>query len=379
MPVHLNNVSQINNTQLIKQQPKTTDENAKSFPTKTAVIVGAGLTALAAVGIYLATKGKVGKAVQQATHNTPEAVQNATNEVKTPNASSEIETLKEKIKTLRQTIKTNYQAERKELNKNSIRENLNGYVIEHMGGMPKSEKDYDKVIRHLKEDNVEGYKLDEMNSVISDYRTKLKEKSKALAGDSEFQEIRKLRHKYIINPFNLNEDERAIITNLIDDVLYSKANGKTSDYLESLGLSVDDAVQMIKNPKGASKKLIALENKACGVVDGKLPDDYMARRHSLNNKRKDFGAWLGTRIEMGDLFDDMHVEAQNAKLNMSIRKGRLRVIEELQQQKTQYKQNVIELSHKTRQSAEVQELKEALARLKELESKEKNITSANNP
>jgi hypothetical protein len=38
--------------------------------------------------------------------------------------------------------------------------------------MPKSEKDYDKVIRHLKEDNVEGYKLDEMNSVISDYRKK---------------------------------------------------------------------------------------------------------------------------------------------------------------------------------------------------------------
>ena len=117
MPVSLNNVSQINNTQLIKQQPKTTDENAKSFPTKTAVIVGAGLTALAAVGIYLATKGKVGKAVQQATHNTPEAVQNTTNEVKTPNASSEIETLKEKIKTLRQTIK------QKEKNLMKIREN----------------------------------------------------------------------------------------------------------------------------------------------------------------------------------------------------------------------------------------------------------------
>ena len=60
MPVSLNNVSQINNTQLIKQQPKTTDENAKSFPTKTAVIAGAGLAALAAVGIYLATRGRGG-------------------------------------------------------------------------------------------------------------------------------------------------------------------------------------------------------------------------------------------------------------------------------------------------------------------------------
>lgn len=378
MSVSLNNVSQINNTQLIKQQQKTTDENAKSFPTKTAVIVGAGLTALAAVGIYLATRGKADKAVQQATHNTQEAVQNATNEVKTPNALSEIETLKEKITTLRQTIKTNYQAERKELNKNSAKK-LNSYDREQIGGKPKSEKDYDKVIRQLKEDNIEGYKLDEMNSVISNYRTHLKEKAKALAGDSEFQEIRKLRHKYIINLSNLNEDELAIMTKLIDDVLYSKANGKTSEYLEALGLSVNDAVQMIKNPKGASKKIIALRDKACGVVGDKRPDDYMARMHSLNNKRKDFKTWLGTKIEMDDLFDDMHVEAQNAKLNMSIRKGRLKHIEHLQQQKAQYKQKVIELSHKTRQSAEVQELKESLARLKELESKEKNITSANNP
>ena len=377
MPVSMNNVSQINNTQPIKQQPKTTDEKTKSFPTKTAVVVGTGLAALAAVGIYLATKGKGGKAVQQATHNTQEAVQNAANEVKTPNAPSEIETLKEKIATLRQNIKTNYQAERKELNENS-RDHLNSYVNDYMGGMPKSEKDYDKVIRHFKEDNVEGYKLDEMNTVIGNYRTHLKEKARALAGNSDFQEIRKLRHKYNRDLFNLKEDERAIKTQLIDDVLYSKANGKTSEYLEALGLSVDDAVQMIKNPKGASKKIIALRDKACGVVGDKRPDDYMARMHSLDNKRKNFGADGGARIEMNDLFDDMAVEVKNAKLNMSIRKVYLEVIEYLQQQKAEYKQKVIELSHKTRQSAEVQELKQALARLKELEAKEKNITSANN-
>ena len=241
-----------------------------------------------------------------------------------------------------------------------------------MGGMPKSEKDYDKMIRHLKEDNVGGYKLDEMNSVISDYRTHLKEKAKALAGDSDFQEIKKIRRKKFDSH---NPDVQASHT-LIDDVLYSKANGKTSEYLEALGLSVNDAVQMIKNPKGASKKIIALRDKACGVVGDKRPDDYMARMHNFDKKRKDFGARLGARIEMGDLFDDMCVEAQNVKRNMPIRKDRLEHIEHLQQQKAQYKQKVIELSHKTRQSAEVQELKESLARLKELESKEKNITSA---
>ena len=76
MPVSMNNVSQVNNTQPIKQQPKTTDEKTKSFPTKTAVVVGTGLAALAAVGIYLATKGKGGKATQKAVtetvHNTQE-------------------------------------------------------------------------------------------------------------------------------------------------------------------------------------------------------------------------------------------------------------------------------------------------------------------
>ena len=379
MPVSMNNVSQVNNTQPIKQQPKTTDEKTKSFPTKTAVVVGTGLAALAAVGIYLATKGKGAKATQKAVtetvHNTQEAVQNVTNEVKTPNAPSEIETLKEKIATLRQNIKTNYQAERKELNENS-RDHLNSYVNDYMGGMPKSEKDYDKVIRHFKEDKVDGYILDEMNTVIGNYRTHLKEKAKALAGNSEFHEIRKLRHK-LIRKNKRNSDEWAIRP-LIDEVLYSKANGKTSEYLEALGLSVDDAVQMIKNPKGASKKIIALRNKACGVVGDKRPDDYMARMHSLENKRKNLGAIYDKLLNMEDLFDDMYVEAKNAKLNMSIRKDRLEVIEHLQQQKAQYKQKVIELSHKTRQSAEVQELKQALARLKELEAKEKNITSANN-
>ena len=90
MPVSMNNVSQINNTQPIKQQPKTTDEKTKSFPTKTAVVVGTGLAALAAVGIYLATKGKGGKAVQQATHNTQEAVQNVAQ-----NAQEATNTIKE--------------------------------------------------------------------------------------------------------------------------------------------------------------------------------------------------------------------------------------------------------------------------------------------
>ena len=77
MPVSMNNVSQINNTQPSKQPEKKTDEKSKSSTsTKTLVAVGTGLAALAAVGIYLATKGKGAKATQKAVtetvHNTQE-------------------------------------------------------------------------------------------------------------------------------------------------------------------------------------------------------------------------------------------------------------------------------------------------------------------
>ncbi len=82
MPVSMNNVSQVNNTQPIKQQPKTTDEKTKSFPTKTAVVVGTGLAALAAVGIYLATKGKGAKATQKVVTETVHNTQETANTVK---------------------------------------------------------------------------------------------------------------------------------------------------------------------------------------------------------------------------------------------------------------------------------------------------------
>lgn len=66
MSVSMNNVSQVNNPQPIKQPQKKTDEKQKSLtPTKTTVAIGAGLTALAAIGIYFATRGKTGKATQE--------------------------------------------------------------------------------------------------------------------------------------------------------------------------------------------------------------------------------------------------------------------------------------------------------------------------
>ena len=87
MPVSLNNVSQVNNTQAIKQPEKKTNEKSNFLtPTKTKIAVGTALTALAAVGIYLATKGKGNKATQEvvteATHNIQETVPETVNTIK---------------------------------------------------------------------------------------------------------------------------------------------------------------------------------------------------------------------------------------------------------------------------------------------------------
>ena len=79
MPVSLHNITQVNNTQPIKQSTKNTDEKQKSSTsTKTLVTVGAGLIALATVGIYIATKGKAVKATQDVVQNS----QKTTNAIK---------------------------------------------------------------------------------------------------------------------------------------------------------------------------------------------------------------------------------------------------------------------------------------------------------
>lgn len=79
MPVSLHNITQVNNTQPIKQSTKNTCEKQKSSTsTKTLVTVGAGLIALATVGIYIATKGKAVKATQDVVQNS----QKTTNAIK---------------------------------------------------------------------------------------------------------------------------------------------------------------------------------------------------------------------------------------------------------------------------------------------------------
>lgn len=81
MPVSLNNVSQVNNTQPIKQPTKKTDEKSKSLtPTQTNIAIGAGLTALAAIGIYFATRGRGAKSTEKAVAETVKGATQTTQE-----------------------------------------------------------------------------------------------------------------------------------------------------------------------------------------------------------------------------------------------------------------------------------------------------------
>lgn len=78
-----NNVAQANNIQQSKQPENKTDEKSKFLtPTQTKVAVGTALTALAAVGIYLATKGKDAKVTQETVTNATQNAQEMTNTIK---------------------------------------------------------------------------------------------------------------------------------------------------------------------------------------------------------------------------------------------------------------------------------------------------------
>lgn len=78
-----NNVVQANNIQQSKQPEKKIDEKSKFLtPTQTKVAIGTALTALAAVGIYLATKGKGAKVAQETVTNATQTAQESANTIK---------------------------------------------------------------------------------------------------------------------------------------------------------------------------------------------------------------------------------------------------------------------------------------------------------
>ena len=83
MSVSLNSVVQANNAQPIKQLTTPEDDKkSKSIPIKTTVVVGTGLAALAAIGIYIATRGKGSKIFSKDVTEVTQKPQEVTNAIK---------------------------------------------------------------------------------------------------------------------------------------------------------------------------------------------------------------------------------------------------------------------------------------------------------
>ena len=84
MSVSLNtNVTQVANTQTVKPSETKTDDKSKFLtPIQTKVAIGTGLAALAAVGIYLATRGRSAKPAENVINDVTQNVQETANTIK---------------------------------------------------------------------------------------------------------------------------------------------------------------------------------------------------------------------------------------------------------------------------------------------------------
>ena len=205
-------VTTVNNK--VSSKPKADDKKPVS---KT--IIGAslvGLAALASVGIYLATKGK-GKVKPQ---ELVDEVKNSTN-------NTQLEELQKQANELKDKIGREYW--------NKLGQ-VKGFTL---GRSPKDRGAYKELAENKKEMQE---LLDRNEPVAKEFFTKVRNSVKALQNDPEYAELRKLRHQC------KKEHQHTSRLALINEVIYTKLNnGQKTPYFEKLGLSVEDAMRLIKN------------------------------------------------------------------------------------------------------------------------------------
>lgn len=271
MSVSLNNVVQVNNAQPINQPTKKTDEKTKSFPTKTAVVVGTGLTALAAVGIYIATRGKTGKATQEVaiemTHGSAEQLKN----------------LQEQAKQLKIKMKNAYL---EKLSKHRPAEKLSLIEQDSLRAIPghenqiyiRSSKDW-KAMKEYCMNLHKDVPPTERSSIDFYYPAKakrnmlssqIKNRLKELQTDKDWVELRKVR-KGLIKDLKLhgkNSEEGKVIRvqiGEINEILKSKVLNIQDDYNKYHTMNIDDASKaMKKRYKNLNEYATAYQNEYKG-------------------------------------------------------------------------------------------------------------------
>ena len=209
--------------------------------------VGLGLTALAATGIYLTTRGKVKAST---------------------GVNSQADNIQKQINELKDKIKTNYLREKSEITKKYFDDKnftLNEISVlhhkhanegsTHLVGA-KSINDLNYLIKDFTEPTgiLHGHKSTAQSKIDKFFKS-VKERLTELQKDSDWVELRKMRKQILKNrkarrvdksiPKDPNEYTRL---ELINDALYSKYHGKKTDIMEVFDLSLDDILKLIKNP-----------------------------------------------------------------------------------------------------------------------------------
>lgn len=233
MPIEAINTVQKNNITTAKTSFTSKEQSVEEKSNGTTLLLGS-LAALAiAGGIYLATRGKksgnTSKALTSQTSGTSEV--------------SPAKPLEEKIAELKEKIRNKYIQEKREYFGN--RDKLGGkpLVICNNLGQPNfacSIEEADKVLEALKNDKNTA----EAKKILEEFSKTVRAKLTELSKDTDWVEMRKLRKNLIKSDLNQNSNGERL--HLINEILFAKVNGK-SKFLGAVGLSVDDAIKMVKD------------------------------------------------------------------------------------------------------------------------------------
>ena len=322
----VNGVNRVNNN-------TTTKPNSEDKKPVSKTVIGAslvGLAALASVGIYLATKGK-GKGVN--------IKQDMVDELNNQATAEKLKELQKQAKELKEKIRGQYKSR---LSKES--DNFS------WGRSPDCEYAYTQ----LNTDKKYMEKLLSDNQpIITEFSTKVRNSVKALQNDPDGKELLQLRRQFRKELENDNyENTRRL--DLINEIIYTKVNnGKSTPYFKKLGLSVDEALSIVKD-KSLTKKEVF--QKITQHIDKKeMPGlIYMPK---------------ATDVDGGSLYlTNLYHDGKNAEYALSqVKRARKYLDGKVAEKTAQRIRDVrVNIAQETRQSDDVKALKELNRQIAEL-------------
>jgi len=300
-----------------QNKPEETPKKESTVSKGTVAAATAGLAALAAVGIYIATKGKV--------KTTPAEIKPAVNN----------EGLNQEIMQLKSKIRSDYIERRSKamedftLHKNCFTNNA-----------IRSSKAKNEAVALV------NRQIEQNQPVVDGFRQNVRTKLAELQKDNDWIDCRKAQ-KRIDKAFWSKNDQREVSKmRLINGVIDAKLNG-SSPYLDAIGMGVDDAMKIIRDPK----------------IDNGMVREMIQKPKNLNCEQISFiNRTFGNTKGQVSLSRINGFQGYNSALNaLKEAKGGLeRVNQAWSEKHTLLKQ----LAQETRQSEDVKKLRELTAQLK---------------